>query len=187
MIVDSGMMGVSLDNYLGDCVFYDMLAEPIPKYARKKMTGDDIVRDLLGGWLSVEFPFYPQKNDLISGMIYQGKMVYLLKNLLPDYEIRRIFGFTKEQLEWCEGNEEQVWSFLVKNEYLLSTQQKLILKYLNDAPYTSGMPVESPGKTCTWTGFRIVDAYVERTGESLENLMKEQDYHKILRVSLYRP
>lgn len=74
IIVDSAAIGISLDNYLGkDCIFYSMLAVPVPVYARQKMTREDIVRDALTGWLTVEFVFRPLKNDLISGMIYQGK------------------------------------------------------------------------------------------------------------------
>lgn len=187
VVVDSAAVGISLDNYLGDCVFYSMLSVPVPMYARGKMTGDDIVRDLLSGWLSAECSFSPQKNDLISGMIYQGKIIYLLRKLLPQYEERRILGFTGEQLEWCESNEKQIWGFFVENKYLFSTQQKLILKYLNDAPYTSGMPLESPGKTAAWAGFRIVEAYVKKSGVTPEELVEEQDYHKILRVAAYRP
>ena len=46
IIVDSAAIGISLDNYLGkDCIFYSMLAVPVPVYARQKMTREDIVRD----------------------------------------------------------------------------------------------------------------------------------------------
>ncbi len=187
VVVDSAEVGISLDNYLGDCVFYSMLAVPVPMYARKKMTGNDIVRDIMAGWFGAEFLFRPQKNDLISGMIYQGKIVYLLHKVLPDYEFSRVVGFSPEQLEWCENNESQIWGFLIENDYLFSTQQKLIMKYLNDAPYTSGMPVESPGRTVVWTGWRIVDEYMKKSGSTLPALMQEQDYHKIMRVAAYRP
>lgn len=187
IVVDSAGVGISLDNYLENCIFYSMLATPVPMYARLKMTSGDIPRDVLAGWLNAEFFYQPQKNDLISGMIYQGKIVYLLGLLLPDYERRRLFGFTQEQLQWCENNESQIWGFLIENDYLFSTQQKLIMKYLNEAPYTSGMPVESPGRAVVWSGYRIVDSYMKKSGISPGELMKEQDYHKMLRIAGYRP
>lgn len=188
IIVDSAAIGISLDNYLGEhCIFYDMLSVPVPLYARKKMTGEDMVRDALAGWLSTEFPFVPVKNDLISGMIYQGKMVYLLEKLFPDKPVHWLLGYSPEQEQWCGNNESQIWGFLIENDYLFTTRQKLIMKYLSDAPYTSGMPIESPGKTVVWTGLQIVRKYMEKQQISLEDLMKEQDYHKILRVSGYRP
>lgn len=187
VVVDSAEVGISLDNYLGDCVFYSMLAVPVPMYARRKMTGEDMVRDIMTGWFNAEFVFRPQKNDFISGMIYQGKIVSLLRRVLPDYEFARVLGFSPEQLEWCENNESRIWSFLIENDFLFSTQQKLMLKYLNDAPYTSGMPVESPGRAVVWSGWRIVEEYMRKTEITLPELMREQDYHKILRIAAYRP
>lgn len=187
VVVDSAEVGISLDNYLGDCVFYSMLAVPVPMYARRKMTGEDMVRDIMTGWFNAEFVFRPQKNDFISGMIYQGKIVSLLRRVLPDYEFARVLGFSPEQLEWCENNESRIWSFLIENDFLFSTQQKLMLKYLNDAPYTSGMPVESPGRAVVWSGWRIVEEYMKKTEITLPELMQEQDYHKILRIAAYRP
>lgn len=187
VVVDSAEVGISLDNYLGDCVFYSMLAVPVPMYARRKMTGEDMVRDIMTGWFNAEFVFRPQKNDFISGMIYQGKIVSLLRRVLPDYDFARVLGFSPEQLEWCENNESRIWSFLIENDFLFSTQQKLMLKYLNDAPYTSGMPVESPGRAVVWSGWRIVEEYMRKTEITLPELMREQDYHKILRIAAYRP
>lgn len=188
IIVDSAAIGISLDNYLGEkCIFYSMLAVPVPMYVRKKMTSDDIVRDALSGWLSTEFLFQPQQNDLISGMIYQGKLVYLLEKLFPEESQAWLFGFTSEQEEWCRNNENRIWAFLIENNYLFSTQQHLIMKYLNDAPFTSGMPTESPGKSVVWTGYQIVKKYMDKTGVTLNELVQEQDYHKILRMAGYRP
>lgn len=188
VIVDSAAIGVGLDNYLGEkCVFYSMLSVPVPLYVRKKMTSQDIVRDVLSGWLSTEFLFRPQQNNLISGMLYQGKMVYFLEKLFPDELSSWLLGFTPEQEKWCRNNESQVWSFLIEHDYLFSTQQNVILKYLNDAPFSSGMPMESPGRAAVWTGYQIVRKYMDKTGIGLEELAKEQDYHKILRVSGYRP
>ncbi len=188
IVVDSAAVGISLDNYLGEnCIFYSMLAVPVPMYARKKMTSGDISRDVLSGWLNVEFPFQPRKNDLISGMIYQGKIIYILEKLFPDASSAWLMGFTTEQEKWCEDNKSQIWGYLIENDYLFSTQQRLMMKYLNDAPFTSGMPVESPGKAVAWTGYQIVKKYVEKTEIVPEQLMAEQDYHKILRIAGYRP
>lgn len=189
VVVDSAAIGISLDNYLGvNCAFYSMLAVPVPLYARKKMTDNDIARDALTGWLNSEFPFRPRQNDLISGMIYQGKIIYVLEKLFPEQSQAWLLGFTPEQEMWCRDNESQIWGFLIENDYLFSTGQKLMIKYLNDAPFTSGMPVESPGRAVVWSGYQIVKRYMERKDISLQELMEgEQDYHKIMRETGYRP
>lgn len=188
VVVDSNLIGISLDNYLGeDCVFYKMLATPIPRYITRCMTEREIVRDALYGWLSAEYPFRPRRMDLLSGIIYQGKIMYLLERLLPDYEPERLFGYTAEQLEWCRNSEGGIWAFMVDNEYLFENQQMLFRKYLNEAPFSSGMPQESPGKAVVWCGYRIVREYVRKKDCTIQELMGEQDYHKILRGAAYRP
>lgn len=188
VIVDSSFIGISLDNYLGEnCVFYRMLATPIPAYMQRRMGKENIVKDALFGWLCTEIPFIPRHNDLVSGILYQGKVIYLLEKLLPAYAPERLFDYTAEQLQWCKDNEKQMWDFLVENEYLFGTGQMLLRKFLFDAPFTSGMPAESPGKAVVWNGYRIIRSYMKKQDISLETLMKEQDYHKILRVSGYKP
>lgn len=188
VVVDSNLVGISLDNYLGeDCVFYKMLATPIPRYIARRMTDREIVRDVLYGWLNAEFPFHPRHLDLLSGIVYQGKIMYLLEKLLPAYEQARIFGFTPEQMEWCRNSEGSIWAFMVDNEYLFENQQMLFRKYLNEAPFSSGMPQESPGKAVVWCGYRIVRDYVRKQNITMKELMAEQDYHKVLRGAGYRP
>lgn len=188
VVVDSALIGISLDNYLGeDCIFYKLLATPIPVYMRRKMNADRMVYDVLYGWVSSEFPFRPQKTDLLSGLIYQGKIVWLLKELLPRRDGEYLFGYTPGQLQWCRENERGIWAFLVENEYLFENRQMLFRKYLYDAPFSSGMPVESPGKAVVWSGYRIVEKYMKNGQGSLRELMEEQDYHKILRIAAYRP
>lgn len=188
IIVDSTFISISLDNYLGEnCVFYRMLATPVPAYMRRRMGEGNIVKDALFGWLGSELPYIPLQNDLVSGMLYQGKIIYLLKKILPDYPMEYLFDYTEEQLKWCKNNEKQIWDFLIENEYLFSTGQMLLRKYLYDAPFTSEMPAESPGKAVVWNGYRIIEKYMEKNGKSLEELEEEQDYHKILRLSGYRP
>lgn len=188
VIVDSAVIGISLDNYLGEtCPFYSMLANPIPMFVRRKMTGRNIVKDALYGWMCAEFVYRPQVNDLVSGMIYQGKILYLLEKIFPDYEQERLFDFSAEQMKWCGENESQIWTFLIENDCLFSTQKNVIMKYLSDAPFTSGMPSESPGRSVVWTGYEIVRKYMDKTDGSLPDLMNEQDYHKVLKTAGYRP
>ncbi|MCC8174253.1 MAG: hypothetical protein LIO65_07760 [Odoribacter sp.] len=62
IVVDNNLIGIGLDNYLGsDCIFYRMLANPIPLYIKQKMIPENMVRDVVYGWISTEFPFQPEK------------------------------------------------------------------------------------------------------------------------------
>jgi hypothetical protein len=71
---------------------------------------------------------------------------------------------------------------------LFSVDQNQIMKFLSDGPTTNGFPKESPGAIGQWLGWKIVEAYVKNNPAiTPEQLMKEQDYKKILHDSRYKP
>jgi hypothetical protein len=39
-----------------------------------------------------------------------------------------------------------MWNYLVENKILYSNKRMDILRYINDGPYTSGFPIESPAR-----------------------------------------
>ena len=61
----------------------------------------------------------------------------------------------------------------------------LIQKYINEAPYTSTLTIESPGRVGCWVGWRIVNSYVDKNKTSLsdlvlletQNLLKDSGYN----------
>src|SRR6056297_1061877 len=108
--------------------------------------------------------------------------------MMPEAHDSLITGFTTSELQWCENNEEQMWTHLVEEKLLLSTDYMTINKLVNPAPFTSGFPRQSPGKAAVWLGWQIVDEYMRRNKDlSLKKLMETEDYRKILRESHYKP
>lgn len=186
VVIDSGFVSVSIDNYLGEgSSYYQSLL--IPMYLRKKMHKSRIPEDVILAYALSEFPFRPIKQCLLSNILYQGKIRYFLKATMPHLSDGQVMGYTSEQLEWCEKNEEMIWQFFVKNKYLFSSDYKIIMKYINDGPFTSGMPKDSPGLVAVWLGMQIVKTYVDENKVSIDSLMKENDYIRILRKSAYQP
>jgi hypothetical protein len=121
-------------------------------------------------------------------MLHRGKVIWLLSVFMPDKKMEDIMGYTPAQWHWAEANEEQVWKTIVAQKHLFSTDMQLINKYLNDAPFTAPVSQESPGRLGTWIGWRIIDSYMEQKKTmTLEQLMKENNYRKILEQSHYRP
>src|SRR5438045_194063 len=79
-------------------------------YRVEKMEGAYIPCDAVKGWLQSEWT-EPQTNaDLLSHMIYEGKILYTLKKLMPATEDTLLTGYSKTQLEWCRKNEKNAWS-----------------------------------------------------------------------------
>ncbi|MFT5750249.1 MAG: gliding motility-associated lipoprotein GldB [Ancylomarina sp.] len=187
IVVDEGLIGVSLDKYLGkDCEFYALLGRPV--YIRENMTPNRIAQDILLAYGLTEFPFKAKKENLMEQMIYQGKILYFLQALLPDKGEYDILKYNIEDFQWCVDNESQVWAYIIEQKHLFSTHSDMARNYINDAPFTTGMPKESPGHIGTWIGLQIVKSYMGKHSElSLPELMLKNDYAAILRESAYQP
>jgi len=187
IVVDEGLVGVSLDKYLGkDCDFYGFLQRPI--YLRENMTPQRVAQDILLAYALTEFPFKPQRQNLMEQMIYHGKVLYFLQALMPQKPEMDIMKYTAEDYQWCVDNEVQVWAYLIEQKHLFNTEYSMLRNYINDAPFTSGMPQESPGRTGTWIGLQIVKSYMNKHSEiALQDLMSNHDYAAILRESSYQP
>jgi gliding motility-associated lipoprotein GldB len=187
VVVAENIIGISLDKYLGEnCEFYSQLATPM--YARKNMTPERVSQDIILAYGLTEFPFVPKTDDLISNMIYQGKIRYFLMQLMPNKSEADIMKYQNDQLKWCKDNEDLIWGYIIEQKHLFNTQYRTIIKYINDGPFTPGMPEESPSRTGIWIGLQIVKEFMEKNNNySLSELMNENDYSMILRSSTYQP
>ncbi len=180
-------LGISLDNYLGSkCRFYSQLG--IPAYKRHNMEPVKIGYDAIYGLASQQFDYKGNTENLISGMIYQGKLLYFLDAMIPDGPDSLKIGYRKEQLDWCKEHETEMWSYLVERKMLFSGDRMELVRFINPAPFTTPFGQKSPGRTGVWLGWQIVKSYMKNNPKtSLQDLMKENDYHKILNESGYSP
>ncbi|WP_321320712.1 gliding motility lipoprotein GldB [Labilibaculum sp.] len=187
IVVAQNLIGISLDKYLGkDCAFYSYLGTPM--YARENMIPERIVQDVVLAYALTEFPFTPLKDDLISNMIYQGKIRYFLQAMMPQKSEADVMKYSQNELEWCEENDELMWGYIIEQKHLFTSEYRTVIKYINDGPFTPGMPQESPSRTGIWIGWQIVKEYMAKHPEvTINQLMTENDYAAILRESAYQP
>jgi len=187
VVTTDTLLGISLDKYLGsECVFYKMLG--LPQYMRKKMVPQMIPFDCARGWAITQFPMNDSiNNNLLSYIIYQGKIIYFMKQVLPDEPDSLIFGMSEKNIEWCKKYEKEMWVYLINQKYLYSSDYFMIREFIEDAPYTKKFGNKSPGKAVTWIGYRIIKDYINNTNITLQELMKEEDYNKILKLAKYKP
>lgn len=187
-IVTAGnTIGISLDKYLGvDCEYYPQMMTP--QYKQRNMHKDKILPDVMLGWAYTEFAYNDSKDNLLSQMIYHGKMMYFLDAMLPDQPDTLKIGYTAKQLDFCELSEEGFWTFFMEQKLLFSTEQYVKRRYIRDAPYTADFSAQSPGRTGIWVGWQIVRSYMDRhRGVTLKELMNNDDYQSILNQSGYAP
>ena len=184
-IVLSDFISISIDKYLGSN--YSGYKDFFEEYQRQQMKPEMITRDYLKAWVINEIPTSNKRKDLLSEMINEGKTLYALQILLPNWSEADLIGYTPLQLEWCKGKEKEIWKTTINQNYLFSADYLTILKYMDDAPYTATISTDSPGRLGAWIGWQIVKAYAENTGASLDEIITEVNMQTILKQSKYNP
>ncbi len=195
IVYDSNILSASIDNYLGeDYIAYSQM-DGFYAYIRYNMRREKVASDLVTKWISVQF--LPEPTDiLLNNMLHGGRIMYLLKTIMPGEKENVLMGYSAEQWAFCQSNEKAIWAVFLDGAYndrlLFSNSRMNVLRYINPAPFSIGMPevdgVQTPGQIGIWTGWQIVRQYMERNPEvTLPQLMRETDFQKILEGSKYRP
>ncbi len=186
-ITGDSLIAMGLDKYLGsdEPLYRDA---GIYKYLVENMHPKKLASDCITFWGETEFPFYDSINNLVSNMIYRGKMLYFTNAMLPDQPDTINWGFSAKNLEYCVANEKAMWTELIEKKYLFSTDRFTIDKFILEGPYTKDFGRESPARAAVWIGYKIVSAFMAKNSDiTLPMLMAEKNYMKILNMSLYNP
>jgi hypothetical protein len=181
-----GVVSASIDKYLGKN--YDVYRTMFRPYESQRMYPEKLPSDYVTGWVRSEFTEETLMDNqrLLDYMIYEGKILFLVKVLMPEEEMENLTGFTSEQMSWCTSNERNMWETITQQQHLYSKEPTVIAKYIREAPTTAFFPQESPGRAATWIGFKIVEAYMgKHENVSVHNLILKTSAQDILKGSSY--
>jgi len=175
---------ISLDVYLGkDHHFYEF-----PEYQKQNFIPEQILPDLAENFANYLLP--PNRNHtFLAEIIQAGKVLYIKDLLLPTTDDATKMGYTKAQNDWCQANENQMWTYFVDKKLLYETDQKLFVRFIEPAPFSKfylDIDAESPGKVGAWIGWQIVRAYAENNKTNPKELLKT-DALTIFNNSKYKP
>ena len=186
VMLNEKFIGLGTDMYLGaDFAPYKNLTY---EYLLGNMRREYVATDLVSATLFRMFVMKSAEDRLLDNMIFRGKVMYLLSVFMPDETPEKLMGYTTDQWKWAEKYEKQIWTTIIDQKDLFSTDKLLIRKYMNDAPFTAPVSQESPGRLGTWIGWRIVTSYMNKnTDIDLKDLMNENNSQKILENSGYKP
>ena len=185
------LIGIGLDMYLNKThrPFYKALE--FPEYMIKKLQKEYIVPNVIKAIAIGKYDEQTYKDKrFIAMMIYEGKIRYFSKALLPQVHDTLILGCTAKQLTWCKQNEPEMWAHYIEKEMLYKNNPSEFMRYFNDGPFTSaeGVPAESAPAIGAYSGLQIVTKYMNLNPDvSLQQLMEDTDCDKILKLSKYRP
>ncbi|RPD99127.1 gliding motility lipoprotein GldB [Aureibaculum marinum] len=176
---------VSLDVFLGsDSKIY----ESFPNYIKQNFTKNHLIVDVAKAITDVQLLFSTDRT-FVSRMVQQGKKMYLLDAYLPKVNDAVKMGYTQEQIDWAEYNDEEVWKYFITNKLLFSTEQELSRRFLDNAPFSKFYQAndnETPGRIGVWFGWQIVRAYMKNTNTSLQEMLKAEN-EEIFKKSKYKP
>ena len=178
---------LALDLYLGkDFDGYRQVG--LPFYQVRRMEPHSILPDCFTEMAMASFAEPGSMNTLLDRMVYYGKVLYFLDNMLPETPDEHKIGFTPEQLQWCIENENELWSFIINNDLLYSSDYHKINQLIQDGPFTNGFGKESPAMTGRWLGWQIVREYALNNPKMpLEKILQNTDSQGILQSSGYKP
>ncbi len=185
-LFNDNYIAIGTDLYLGSD--FPKYSEITYNYLTINMRPESVPVDIISALLYKNIQMKIEDERLLDYVIYHGKILFLLAELLPNKNPEYIIGYSKEDIQWCMNFEKEIWSAMVEQKHLFSTDVQLINKYINDAPFTATVSQESPGRLATWIGWQIVESYMDKNRNvTMPELMKEPNAQKILEKSGYKP
>ena len=179
-------IGIGLENFLGKrSKYYKLLGDP--EYLRFQKQKKFILSNVMEVWFDENFQEYSIGKDLLSRMIYKGKMMYFLNAMLPDLPMEDKFRFTKKQMKWVEENEANIWEYFVQEDLLFSKKESKFRSFISYAPFAKGMPNESPDRVAFFIGYKLVNAHMKNNNNNIEEIIYLTNSTNFLAQSRYKP
>lgn len=191
--VGTGYVGIGLDDFLGaDSRFYPAITEMYPRYLSHFFTPENITPRVMEGFAREEmFLEHDDDQSLLSKMIYNGKIMYFMDDMIPDVPDSIKIQYTKKQMDWATANEANIWGYFLDQKLLYETDYNKIKQFIDVAPFTTGLGDEtnkSAPRLGIYIGWQIVKKYMDKHPEiTLAQLMANNDAEKILNDSKYHP
>lgn len=188
--VSDSLFCISAEFFLGENhPAYRQLLE-LPDYIRARMDKKYLVAQVAESF-ATELAGPPAGRRLLDEMFANGKAYFIKESLIPESPDSIKWGFTQKQADWCRENELEIWSYLLQQKLLYSTDRDKFKKLTGESPNAGDSPAalrEAPGRVANWLGYRFVSAWMRRHPKaSLEDLMLEKDPQKFLEAAKYKP
>ena len=159
----------------------------IPNYIVRTLTREYIVPDCIYTLAGLYIESPDGEKTLLDHAIADGKKLYFMEKVFPGIADTLLLRYTADQLRWMKDNTANVWSWLIQNKMLYSTDQGAYRNLLGDAPHTNAFGNESAPRSVCYIGWQIVRAYMKKSGATMEQLFDEPNSQKILTESAWRP
>lgn len=184
LFISNDHIMIGMDFFVGENATYKPL--DIPNYILRRYDAEHLP-SIVVKFISSQYA-KPGKGDaMLTEMIDFGKAYYLLSKIMPCTPERILIGYTEEEWEDTFTYESIIWANFIQNKLLYETNHTIKQKFLAERPNVYEIGDKCPGRIGAWLGWQIVNAYAEKTGISVQQLMAETDHNKIFTQSGYKP
>ncbi len=182
-------VGLSLDLFLGDSVNYAAMVKLDPSfssYNSRTFNQDHLIKKAVDALLDDMLP-QSRNPQFLDALIREGKKYYFSDNILPFLSDTVIWEYTPDQLQWVQDNERNIYSFLVSNDLIYSTQRSKFMRLLSAAPNSPDMPPDAPGRAAIFIGYKIIDAFMQRYPDTSFDELVKKDASELFQEAKYKP
>ena len=188
IVPNDTLLGLGLEWYIGkdNDLIKKLSPQAFPQFEKNKMQPEYLVVDAVKGFLKVKYQEQMRMENLLSVMIFYGKIQYLTDAMLHDKADHLKLNYSEAEYEWLVKNEKEIWTFLAEQNLLFDNNLRVITQWVNDGPFTTGLPQESPSRAGIYMGWRLVQHYMDKHPDmSLQELIDKKNDNAIL--SAYKP
>ena len=121
-------------------------------------------------------------------MLYQGRIQYFLKSMMPSAPDSLLWGYSNYQYRWAVDYEENVWNYLIDKKILFEINPLLIRNFTGEGPFKNAFGNQSAPGVASFCGFRIVCSFMANNPTvTLPQLMQIEDLQTIYNRARYNP
>lgn len=180
---NDSILTIAPENYINPelSVVKNLPGDMLYQWQKDAMNVEFMPRDILQFWIQAKL-FKDMDDNLANHIVQAGKVMYLVHACFPKMPYAYALRYSDENYKWAEENEFAFWEYLVKEELLFKNNLRDKTNFLNEGPYTMGLPEQGPDRLGQYLGFKMVFNYMANNKDlSLQELL-ELDYNTILQA-----
>lgn len=164
-IITHAGVAVGLQMYLGSqspWYFSEQIQTIYPVYMSRRFEVPYIPVVAIQNMLSDYVPNNALGKNVLTQMIESGKRQYILEKCCPTLADSLVWGYTQQQLNALKIEEANIWTFLLQQKLIYSTEQVDMRNMLQEAAYNDYFGEEIPGDVGRYIGYQIVYAWIQK-------------------------
>lgn len=173
-------IGIGLEQYLGkkSATVKSLPSEPFYDWIKEGFDRTYMERDAILSWVITHI--LPEvSGNLAEEMIYYGKALYITEAAFPKFDKHIILRYNKSDYKWANDNEYSLWKYLVDENSLFKTDERMLANMVKEGPFTPGLPEKGPDRLGQFLGWKMVRNYMQKTKISIAELI-DIPYNEIL-------